>query len=52
MVKKKTKNIIQGRWWKIKNNIKKSIPAKYDKIKDWKMDPKGYFLIGVKKKKK
>ena len=49
MVKKKTKNIIQGRWWKIKNNIKKSIPAKYDKIKDWKMDPKGYFLIKIDK---
>ena len=41
--------IIQGRWWKIKNNIKKSISAKYDKIKDWKMDPKGYFLIKIDK---
>ena len=40
-------DIIQGKWWKIKNNIKKSIPAKYDKIKDWVMDPKGYFLIRV-----
>ena len=49
MVKKKTKNIIQGRWWKIKNNIKKSISAKYDRIKDWKMDPKGYFLIKIDK---
>ena len=39
--------IIQGKWWKIKNNIKKTIPAKYDKIKDWIMDPKGYFLIKV-----
>ena len=39
--------IIQGKWWKIKNNIKKSIPAKYDRIKDWVMDPKGYFLIRV-----
>ena len=41
--------IIQGRWWKIKNNIKKSIPAKYDRIHDWKMDPKGYFLIRIDK---
>jgi len=41
--------IIQGRWWKIKNNIKKSISAKYDKIKDWKIDPKGYFLIKIDK---
>ena len=44
---KKNGDIIQGKWWKIKNNIKKSIPAKYDKIKDWVMDPKGYFLIKV-----
>ena len=44
--------IIEGKWWKIKNNIKKTIVAKYDKIKDWKMDPKGYFLIEVDKKKK
>ena len=49
MVKKKNKKIIQGRWWKIQNNITKSIPAKYDKIKDWKMDPKGYFLIKIDK---
>ena len=39
--------IIEGRWRKIKNNIKKTIPAKYDKIKDWKMDPKGYVLIKI-----
>ena len=39
--------IIQGRWWKIKNNIQESIQAKYDRIKDWKMDPKGYFLIKI-----
>ena len=44
--------IIQGRWWKIKNNIQESIQAKYDRIKDWKMDPNGYFLILVDKKKK
>ena len=46
------KEIIQGRWWKIKNKIKESSSAKYHKIKDWKMDPKGYFLIAVDKKKK
>ncbi len=38
---------IKGRWWKIRNNIKKKIIAKYDRIKDWSMDPKGYFLINV-----
>ena len=44
---KKNDNIIKGKWWKIKNNIKENIPAKYDKIKDWVMDPKGYFLIKI-----
>ena len=44
---KNNKKIIQGRWWKIKNNIQESIQAKYDRIKDWKMDPKGYFLIKI-----
>jgi len=40
-------NIIQGRWWKIKKNINETIIAKYDKIRDWVMDPKGYFLIRI-----
>ena len=31
----------------INNKIKKRLVAKYDKIKDWKMDPKGYFLIAI-----
>lgn len=44
---KKNEDIIQGRWWKINNKIKESIPAKYDRIKEWIMDPKGYFLIRV-----
>ena len=44
---KNNENIIQGRWWKIKNNIKDKIPAKYNNIKDWIMDPKGYFLIKI-----
>ena len=43
------KEIIQGRWWKIKNKIKESSSAKYHKIKDWKMDPKGYFIIKIDK---
>ena len=43
---------IKGRWYDINKKIKKRLIAKYHKIKDWKMDPKGYFLIGVDKKKK
>ncbi len=45
------KNIIKGRWYNINKKIKRRLIAKYHKIKDWKMDPKGYFLIGVDKKK-
>ena len=44
----KNKKVIKGRWY----NINKKIVAKYHKIKDWKMDPKGYFLIEVDRKKK
>ena len=44
---KKNKDIIDGKWWKIKNNIKDKIPAKYNRIKEWNMDPKGYFLIKI-----
>ena len=53
-MQKKTsnKNIIKGRWYNINKKIKKRLIAKYHKIKDWKMDPKGYFLIDVDKKKK
>ena len=43
------KNIIKGRWYKINKKIKNRLIAKYDRIKDWKMDPKGYFLIAVDK---
>ena len=43
--------VIKGRWYNINKKIKKRLVAKYHKIKDWKMDPKGYFLIGVDKKK-
>ena len=45
------KKVIQGRWYKINKKIKKKIKAKYHRIKDWRMDPKGYFLIAVDKKK-
>ena len=45
--KKNNDDILQGRWWKIKDNIREIIPAKYHKIKDWIMDPKGYFLIKI-----
>ena len=45
-------DIIQGRWYKINKKIKTRLIAKYHKIKDWKMDPKGYFLIAVDKDEK
>ena len=41
---------IQGRFYRINKKIEKRITAKYHKIKDWVMDPKGYFLISVDKK--
>ena len=43
---------IQGKWFQINKNIKKRVTASYDKIKDWKLDPKGYFLINIDRKKK
>ena len=46
----KNKKNIAGRWWTIENKIEKSITAKYHKIKDWVMDPKGYFLIAIDRK--
>ena len=48
----KNKKIIKGKWHKINKKIKKRIKAKYHKIKDWAMDPKGYFLIAIDRKKK
>ena len=51
MKKNSGKKVIKGRWYNINKKIKKRLIAKYHKIKDWKMDPKGYFLIGVDKKK-
>ncbi len=43
---------LKGRWWLIRNKIKHSIPAKYHKIKDWVMDPYGYFLIKIDRENK
>ena len=42
---------IRGKWNKIDIKNRKKIIANYDKIKDWVMDPKGYFLIEVDKNK-
>ena len=47
----KNNPIIQGRWYKINKKVKKRIKAKYHKIKDWVMDPKGYFIIGLDREK-
>ena len=52
MKNNKKSQVIQGRWYKINKKIKKRITAKYHKIKDWVMDPKGYFLIAIDRKKK
>ena len=45
------KGTIKGKFYKINKKIKRRLVARYHKIKDWKMDPKGYFLIEVDKKK-
>lgn len=50
--KSSKKNIIKGRWYNINKKIKQKITAKYHRIKDWRMDPKGYFLIAIDQKKK
>ena len=46
------KGIIKGRFYKINKKVKRKLIARYHKIKDWRMDPKGYFLIGVDGEKK
>ena len=51
MQKKLDKEIIQGTFFKINKKISKRITAKYHRIKDFKMDPRGYFLIDLDKKK-
>ena len=46
--KEQREEVIKGRWWDIsKEGELPLIPAKYDRIKDWKMDPKGCFLIKI-----
>ena len=52
MVAKSREESIQGRFYKINKKINKNIKAKYHRIKDWVMDPRGYFLIDVDRKKK
>ena len=53
MIRKQTnKKIIKGRFYKINKKITRRLTAKYHKIKDWKMDPKGYFLIGIDREEK
>ena len=47
----KKKKIIEGKFFKINKKIKTRIEAKYHRIKDWVMDPKGYFLIAIDRKK-
>ena len=49
---KNDEKFINGKWWKINKKIEKKITAKYDKIKDWVIDPVGYFLISIDKKNK
>ena len=44
------KESIDGVFYKINKKIEKRITARYHKIKDWVMDPKGYFLIYVDRK--
>ena len=41
---------IEGVFYKINKKIEKRITAKYHKIKDWVLDPKGYFLINIDRK--
>ena len=50
--KSSKKNVIKGRWYNINKKIKQKIKAKYHRIKDWRIDPKGYFLIAVDQKEK
>ncbi|MEK6826072.1 MAG: DUF4346 domain-containing protein [Nanoarchaeota archaeon] len=49
----------KGKWWdpeKERNMVKDAeeaeiIEAKYDRIRDWRMDPFGYFLIRINREK-
>ena len=48
----KNEKVINGTFYKINKKVKKKIKAKYHKINDWVMDPKGYFLMAIDRKKK
>ena len=48
----KNNKVIKGTFYKINKKIKKKIKAKYHKINDWVMDPRGYFLIAIDREKK
>ena len=48
----KNNKVINGTFYKINKRNKKRIEAKYHKINDWVMDPKGYFLIAIDREKK
>ena len=50
MKEKLKSDTIDGVFYKINKKVEKTITAKYHKIKDWVMDPSGYFLIGVDRK--
>ena len=52
MAKDSKNESIQGVFYKINKKIEKRITAKYHKIKDWVMDPKGYFLIDIDREAK
>mgnify|MGYP001562137229 CR=1 FL=1 len=49
----------KGKWWdpeKERNRVKDQetaeiIQAEYDRIRDWKIDPVGYFLLKINKEK-
>ena len=45
------KKKIKGRWSDINNKVDRIIVAKYDRIKDWKMD-QGLFFSSYRQKKK
>jgi len=48
----KNNKVIKGTFYKINKKIKNRIKAKYHKINDWVIDPKGYFLIAIDREKK
>ncbi|MEW6063420.1 MAG: DUF4346 domain-containing protein [Nanoarchaeota archaeon] len=45
-----SKEIIKGKFHNIEKDIKRVIHAHFDRIKEFKLDPKGYFLIKIDKK--